>query len=97
MCLFHPKVIFDMQRQLHLSMLRLSYKTPKATDEQHRQDTRSGGEATNLSFDTRFSNRAVAALTAVAVVVTAVHCSLSTGGGVIFSDGGVQPYLRHRA
>jgi hypothetical protein len=22
-CLFHPKVIFDIQRQLHLSVLRL--------------------------------------------------------------------------
>jgi hypothetical protein len=81
-------------------MLRLSYsprQPPKATDEQHRKDTRSSGEATNLSFDTRFSDRAVAALTAIAVVVTAVQFNLSTGGGVIFSLGGVQPYLRHRA
>jgi hypothetical protein len=70
---------------------------PKATDKQHRYNAHNGGEATNLSFDTRFSDRAVAALAAIAVVVTTIHCSLSTGGGVIFSDGGVQPYLRHRA
>jgi hypothetical protein len=80
-------------------MLRLSYnprQPPKATDEQHRYDTSSGGEATNLSLDLRFSDWAVAALTAIAVLVTTIHCSLSTGGGTIFSLGGVQPYLRQR-
>jgi hypothetical protein len=29
--------------------------------------------------------------------VWAFHCNFSAGGGVIFSLGGVQPYLRQRA